>query len=79
MPLTIRDAESSFLEAWSVVEQWREDFLKQWLQPEMDMALITFWSQLDPAVKEQLKVRNPRAYAAVNQQVKEAIERYQNG
>lgn len=79
MPLTIRDAESSFLQAKATVEDWQGEFLRTWLQPELDLTLIAFWSNLDPLVKQNLQKMQPEAYSQVEQQVQQAKERYQNG
>lgn len=77
--LNIRDAESSYLEARSQVEDWKAEFLGTWFRPEIDMMLVQFWAGLDPLVHAELKARNPEAHRNAERQVKEAEERLRNG
>ncbi len=79
MSATIRDAESAYLEARSLVETWRVEFLQQWLQPELDVALIQFWQTMDPAMKQILQMTQPAAYNELDQQVELVKERLING
>lgn len=77
--LNIRDAESAYLQALSEVEAWRAEIIREFLQPDYDLTLLTLWGRLPPDVHAQLKARNPEAYAQVDKQVAEAKERYKNG
>lgn len=69
MPLTIADAEDSFLSAQAEVSEWRADFVRAWFKPYTDMALVMFWDRQPPAVHANLKAMDPASYAEVEQRV----------
>lgn len=77
--LTVRDMESIALEAKSEVMQWKADFLKEFMQPDMDLMIVMLWAKLSPEVKAQLAARQPEAYADFERQAAEARERMTNG
>jgi hypothetical protein len=77
--LTVRDMESITLEAKAEVMQWREEFLREFIQPDMDLMIVMLWAKLSPEVKDQLAVRQPEAFKDFERQAKEARERMTNG
>lgn len=79
MPLNILDADSSYLHAQAEVEEWATAFLTGWLGPQLDLAKLKMYAELDPLVKENLKQMDPQAWAQFEAEVERIKERYSNG
>lgn len=76
MPLTIRDAESSYLSARAQVELWRGEFINQWLQPDLDIAVLALYQKIqgDP-VMAQMMQQDGHAWSLFVERVNEARTR----
>lgn len=79
MPLTISDANDSYMEAAAMVNEWQAEFIAEWLQPMVDMGKLQLYQSLDPLVKENLKQMDPQAWAAFEAEIQRIQEGYKNG
>lgn len=75
MGLTNKDVESAYLNALDQTDQWQVEFLASWYQNEIDQALMSFWGQMDPRMKEYFRLTKPQAYQAMEERVRSAKER----
>lgn len=62
MPLTIADAEDSYLDASARIDQWMREFEAEWYEPLGKMQLAMMMATLPDEVKAQLEAMNPEAY-----------------
>jgi len=69
MPLNISDVDSSFLSAQAQVEEWKAEFMQQWMAPVTDLAMYMLFSRIPPEVRDQLKQMDPQGYAKFEAQV----------
>ncbi len=67
MALNIRDVESGVLLAENTVKEWQTQFIADWYEPEIKLALAAWWAQLDPIAKQHLRTTVPQAVAQVEQ------------
>lgn len=82
MALNIRDAESSYLTARAIVEKWKQEFTAQWLQPEIDLALVQLALRLeqDPITLQSLQeMTPPDQWRVFIDRIQEAKARLQHG
>lgn len=57
MPLNIGDAKESYVSALSDVNEWREEFMAQWYESEVDRVKVMLMQRINstPGLKENLR------------------------
>lgn len=66
MPNTIRDAQDAIMKGGARYNNWREEFEKNWTQPDMELEIAKFWKAMPAIVKEWYKVNQPKIYKDMN-------------
>lgn len=55
-------AQDAILTSAAVVEEWRREFIEQWMKPVIKQQARTQWARLSPDTKEILKKEQPNEY-----------------
>lgn len=59
---TIRNAQNAIMNGSSRYRKWREEFEKDWVQPEMELEIAKLWHDLPPAMKLWYKDNKPEVF-----------------
>lgn len=77
MPVTIQDATDAAHSAVMDVEQWAQEFEREWLSPQLEMEqartvaeALQLWDAMPEELRAQMEQRDPQGYAQVVRNVK---------
>jgi DNA-binding MltR family transcriptional regulator len=68
--MNITDADSAYLSATAEIQEWEQEFMAEWFEPQLNMMKLMVFQQMDEAMRAYMKKTVPEEYAKLEQLVK---------